>query len=77
MTTLEKIQLYTQERINNWYKNAKIDYGVVGWGEVSIDKDIARIKFSENNKIKVFEEKTLYLKEESIDYLFNIWSESY
>lgn len=74
---IENIQKYTQGRINTWYQNAKIDYGVDGWGKVKIDNEVAQIKFTEDGVTKVFEEPTMFLKDERIDYLFNIWSESY
>lgn len=75
-TTLQNIALHTQKRLNNWYKDVKQDYNIDGQAEVSINNQVARIKYTENNRTKIFEEKTMYLENESIDYLFNIWSEA-
>lgn len=75
-TTLQKIALYTQKRLNNWYEDVKQDYDIDGHAEVSISTTSMRIKYTENNLTKVFEEKIMYIENESIDYLFNIWSEA-
>jgi len=72
---IEKIQLYTQKRLNKWYENAKLDFGINGRADVAIDNVEARIVYMENGVAKMFTEKTMFILDEPIDYLFNIWSE--
>lgn len=71
MTTLIN---YTNERLNNWYYNAKLDYSVIGSGCLKIENNKAIINFTENGVEKVW---SMFFVEEYIenglDYIFNVW----
>jgi len=74
MTTLIE---YTNNRIANWYYNAKKDYGVVGHGEVKFTDDSVIVEYVENGEAKTWSMAFYpeYLKTEKIDWVFNCWSE--
>lgn len=66
---------YLKEKINNWYKNSEIDYGVTG---KFIDCEVVG-----NNLIITFEEENeklkceiCWYKEYSEEQLYNVWMES-
>ena len=71
MTTLIN---YTNERLNNWYSNAKLDYNVVGKGSLTIENNKATINFTENGVEKVW---SMYFELEysknNLDYIFSVW----
>lgn len=52
--TIQDIINYTNEKIVNWYKNAKEDYGVIGKGKTSYDAENNEIivKYYENGEAK-------------------------
>lgn len=75
MTKLELAKKYLKEKINNWYKNSEIDYGIKG-------KFIDCVT-SENYLFIIFEEDEEKLKceicwyqEYTDEQLYNIWMES-
>lgn len=67
---------YTNERLINWYKNAKQDYNIVGNGVLRFDGDNAVIDYTENGVSKTW---SMYFCEEyisnGIDWIFNVWME--
>ena len=71
MTTLIN---YTNEKLNNWYSNAKLDYNVVGKGSLTIENNKATINFTENGVEKVW---SMYFELEysknNLDYIFSVW----
>lgn len=73
MTTLIN---YTNKRLNNWYKNAKLDYNVTGSGSLRFENNKAVIDYTENGVSKTW---SMYFVEEyisnGIDWIFNVWSE--
>lgn len=74
MTTLTTTQIldYTNARLKDWYKEAK-EYGVNGGAVAFIHESQIVIDYSENGINGRF-----YLNHyegESIDYVFNVWSE--
>jgi hypothetical protein len=73
MTTLINI---TNEKLNNWYKNAKIDYNVIGSGFLTIENNTATINFTENGVSKTWS-MPFYPEyaEFGNDYIFNVWME--
>ena len=68
---------YTNERLQNWYYNAKKDYGVIGSGSVRFTDDSVIVDYIENGEKKEWSMAFYpeYLKDEKIDYVFNCWSE--
>lgn len=73
---IDKIVDSTNAKLENWYKNAKEDYGVDGHGKARYDKDSDSIviDFVENGKKFSHEEK--HWRDEGIDYTYNVWMES-
>lgn len=73
---MENIIKYTNERLVNWYKNAELDFNVIGEGFLTIENDKAIINYTENGVKKTW---SMYFVEEYIsiglDYIFNVWSE--
>ena len=72
----EKVVTYTNARLLNWYKNAKLDFNVEGSANAKfneIEKTI-EIEYTENGINKKYVER--YWLDESIDYTFNVWSEN-
>lgn len=75
MNNIEKIIEYTNNRLNDWYKNSKIDHNITGAGIVGYHEkhDRFQIIYTENGITGWF---NLYnYKDEPIDYLFNVWME--
>jgi hypothetical protein len=68
---------YTNNRIANWYYNAKKDYGVIGHGKVRFTEDSVIVDYVENGKEKTWSMAFYpeYLKEQKIDWVFNCWME--
>ena len=68
---------YTNNRIANWYYNAKLDYGVIGSGKVRFTEDTVIVDYIENGESKTWSMAfhPEYLKEQKIDYVFNCWME--
>lgn len=75
MTTISEVVKYTQDRVNTWYENAKIDYNVYGNAYiVESDKEVS-VVFTENDVTDTYSVDKVTLAEEGVDYLFNTWSE--
>ena len=68
---------YTNERLANWYNNAKLDYNVTGSGVARIEENEFIIDYVENGISKTWKMCFYmeYLTELKIDYFFNVWSE--
>ena len=72
----EKVVTYTNAKLYNWYKNAKLDFNIEGSAKAKfneIEKTI-EIEYTENGITKKHIEQ--YWLEESIDYTFNVWAEN-
>ena len=67
---------YTNNRLNNWYANAKQDYGVIGsaFATYSDEHESIIIPATENGE-KLEDCKVSYVLDEKRDYAFNVWSE--
>ena len=74
-TTISKVVDYTQNRVNTWYENAKIDYDVDGNAYVIETSNEVSIAYTEDDVTKTFSMSKEELLEENVDYLFNVWSE--
>ncbi len=70
-----RIEQYTNARLAQWYRNAKLEYNVDGSGIAKYDKknDEITISYTENNNTKEF--KLKYLQGQPIDWAFNVWAE--
>lgn len=75
MTTINESVEYTQNRINTWYENAKIDYDVIGHGTVIASTEDVTIIYTEDGITNSFSMTNESINEEAVDYLFNVWSE--
>lgn len=75
ITSISEVVKYTQDRVNTWYKNAKIDYNVDGNAYVTENETHVSILFTENDVTDTYSVDKVTLAEEDIDYLFNTWSE--
>lgn len=73
---IEKLVDYTNNRLKNWYKVVKEDYGVIGSAKAtySIEHDSITITAIEDGK-KLEDCKVSYVSTEAKDYAFNVWSE--
>jgi len=67
---------HTNEKLNNWYKNAKIDYNVKGSASCKIENGSFIINYTENGVSKVWSMAFYpeYL-EFGLDYFYNVWGE--
>lgn len=72
---LLQIVNYTQEKVNGWYENAKIDYGVVGSATVAVFEDEVSITRVEDGEVSSFSISIPELLDEHVDYLYNVWCE--
>lgn len=76
---LDFLAEYTNERLENWYKQVKEDYNVIGKGIAFYDKkeDVLTINYTENNETKEY--KVYYASESvqatGIDAPFYQWCE--
>lgn len=75
MTT--QIENYTNSKLNNWYKNAKLDFNVDGSGTTKIEKNEIKINYTENGVSKIWSMAFYpeYATENGLDYFFNVWAE--
>lgn len=75
MANLTNILDHTNARLNNWYINAKADYGVTGSANASYnaENETIEIRYTENGVTGLF---TLGgFENEAIDWVFNVWGE--
>lgn len=75
MTT--QIENYTNNKLNNWYKNAKLDFNVYGSGTTKIEKNEIKINYTENGVSKIWSMAFYpeYATENGLGYFFNVWAE--
>ena len=74
--TTQRILNFTNERLNNWYANAKIDYNVDGFGTAKIEDNKVIVNYTENGESKVWS-MAFYPEyiSNGIDWVFNCWME--
>jgi hypothetical protein len=79
MKAINKVVEYTNLRIQNWYKEVKRTYGVIGSGVCSYNESTKTmtVEYVEDGNTEVWEMPFYpeYAKEQSIDWVFNCWSE--
>lgn len=77
MENLNRLIEYTNNKIAQWYYNAKKDYNVIGSGKVRFTEDSVIVDYIENGEQKTWSMAFYpeYLKEQKIDWVFNCWSE--
>lgn len=66
----------TNEKLNNWYKKAKIDYNLIGSAKATIENGKFIINYTENGISKKW--STVFYPEYlefGTDYFFNVWME--
>jgi hypothetical protein len=74
---MENLIKHTNNRISEWYANAKKEYGVIGSGKVEFTDDSAIVKYVENGQKKTWSMPFYpeYLKTQKIDWVFSCWAE--
>ena len=78
MTTLENNLIrFTNNKLSNWYKNAKIDYDVDGSATCKIINDRIIVDYIENNVSKTWSMCYYpeYVLENGMSYFYNVWTE--
>lgn len=73
---MEKLIQHTNQKLKNWYDNAKLDYDVIGTAKAVIENGLFIINYTENGIQKKWSVPfyTEYLSLD-INYFFNVWSE--
>jgi hypothetical protein len=72
---VKQILSYTNRRLENWYKNAKNEYGVNGDAVATFDSEnnTILITYTEDGKEKTFSVSNF--ESEKISFVFDVWSE--
>ena len=72
---LENLKNYLKEKINGWYKNSEIDYGVTGkFIDCETSENYLFITFEEDGqKLKC---EICWYQEYNAEQIYNIWMES-
>lgn len=75
---IKKILYYTQKKLDNWYVDVKLDYGIIGEAKVTYDNstDNFIVNYTEDGATVIWESGCWAL-DESIDYVFTIWMSTY
>ena len=78
MATANKIINFTNSKLENYYKNAKIDFNINGSAITTIEGGLITIECTEDG-FTSFWSTAFYLEyaENNLDYFFNIWSEGH
>lgn len=63
---------YTNQRLKQWYVNAKEDYGVIGSGEARIEGETFIVDYIENGVKKTWS-LTMFDNRQAVRYYFDIW----
>ena len=76
MKNLENnIKKYLEQKINGWYRNAKLDYGVSGhFVDARVVDNELLIKWVEDGE--TYEKAILYFQDYANEELYNIWMEA-
>lgn len=74
MTT--QLEKYTNNRLNNWYKEVKATFGVVGFASTKIEGNEIIISYTENKVEKTWSMAFYpeYVTDNGLDYFFNVWA---
>jgi hypothetical protein len=75
LKNVNQILSYTNKKLENWYKNAKIDFGVNGDAIAEYDSktDSIVITYTEDGKKKTFSVSNF--ESEKISFVFDVWAE--
>jgi len=73
MTDLQTIIDSTNQKLSQWYDNARRDYGVDGSATCKYENNLIIIDYIEDGEEKQFSYG--YYPEEKKDYYFNVWME--
>ncbi len=68
---------YTNAKLNNWYKNAKLDYNVDGFATTKIENGTITINYTENGVSKVWSMPFYieYVMDNGLDYFYRVWQD--
>jgi len=75
MTTLSKHIQTANNRLASWYKNAKIDYNVIGEGTANVDGNMFVVNYTEDGVAKIWSMEFWAGESYDVDYFFNVWME--
>lgn len=72
-----QVENFTNNKLNNWYENAKLDFNITGSGNCKVEGDVIKIDYieegvSKNWSMPFYPE---YVKENGLGYFFNVWME--
>ena len=72
-----QIENFTNNKLTNWYADAKLDFNVIGSGYTTIEGDSITINYTENGVCKVWSMAFYpeYATENGLDFFFNVWAE--
>jgi hypothetical protein len=72
-----QIENYTNNKLNNFYANAKLDYNLNGSATTKIEKNEIKIEYTENgiSNTWVMYFYSEYVTQNGLDYFFNVWME--
>lgn len=74
MKNITEIEIYLQNKINNWYKEVSRDYGVNGhFNSVIVADNDLIIAWTENNELQTM--KIAYFEDYTKEQIYNIWME--
>lgn len=73
MTTLAAHIQTANAKLNNWYKNAKIDYNVIGSATARVVGNMFVIDYTENGEVKTWSMQFWIEERYDFDYFFNVW----
>jgi len=73
----KQVENHTNAKLNNWYKEVKTTYGVVGFATTKIEGNEITISYTENKVEKTWSMAFYpeYVTDNGLDYFFNVWAE--
>lgn len=75
MTTLAAHIQTTNAKLIGWYRNAKLDYGVIGSAKARIDGNMFVIDYTENGVEKTWSMQFWAEERYDFDYFYDVWME--
>lgn len=73
MTDIQQVIDYTNFKLQDWYKNVKIDYGVDGKGRCTYENNNVVINYTEDGVEKQWQYG--FYSDERKEFYFNVWME--
>ena len=72
-----KVINFTNNKLINWYKEAKTNHNVIGSATTSIEGDEVKIAYTENGVAKTWSMSfyTEYVIDNGLSFIFDVWAE--